>query len=251
MKKHLSVISHAARGVVYKLLIIIALTAAAQIFMFMRAADSLLAYSDPRLGAPTFIDLTFRAKLPIICGAGFVLLCAAVCLNGCELKGSRISYTYRRLRISESAVLAWHSGVNAVCFLTYWASQAAIAILFWVLYTKNANAAGLIAQAPLVWFYNDEYLHTLLPIEDYLRFARNIIICLSLGFCSAAFSFRQRRGKRAWGIFVLALVTFFSFVQDMAEGSADAAMIGFCVLCCGIVLLGIYSATSEETEDES
>lgn len=249
MKKHLSVISLASRGVVYKLIIIIALTAAAQVIMFLRSLDTYI-LSEPSFGAFSFADVIFRAKLPLICGAGFVLLCAACCFAGCELKGSRISYTYQRLRISESAVLAWQSGVNAMCFIIYWASQAAIAALLWVIWSKSGHAHGLIAQSALVFTYNNDYLHSLIPIEDYMRLARNIILCLGLGFCSAAFSFRQRRGKRAWGIFILAIITLFSFVQNMAEGTADAAMIGFTLLDCGIVLFGVSSAMTEEYEDE-
>ena len=250
MKKHLSVISLASRSVVYKLLLIIALTAAAEVIMFMSTFGSIAAAHSYGYGEITFYDIVFRSKLYFVCAAGFVLLCAACCFAGCELKGSRISYTYCRLRIGEVTVLAWQSGVNSLCFLTYWASQAAIAILLWVIYVNSGSAASIIAQTPLVWFYNSEYLHSLLPIEDYMRLARNIVICLSLGFCSAAISFRQRRGKRAWGIFILAIVTLFSFVEDMAEPSADAAMIGFCILACGIVLFGIYSAMTEEYEDE-
>lgn len=232
MKKILSVLGLAACSTLPGMLVLMVLLAAVQsaaFFAALRTAESLeYALSSSRMAW--------------IGGAGFAALCALVALVGCDLWGSRVSLTLRRLRVSERCItLAW-GGYFAACFAVLWAWQMGVALL---LCTLGAQGEGLAVGLA---FYRDRFLHSLLPMADASRWVRNAALCVSLGLTAACFSFRQRQGKKGLAFPVLASLTLVVFSQSMGNFASDAVVTLVALFVTGTTVWGLWLSDEEEEE---
>ena len=213
MKKHLSVLMLLARSSIYPLLALLAAVAAAQAGAFLLAARMAQGVVSPEI-------LVKNGRLSLIFAAGFLALSALACTFGTETS-ARQRYTLRRLRIGERAVYAWQAAYNAACFLLYWATGALTAMALTALYLRGCPAGEVTGQSLFLTFFRNDYLHSLVPLQDWPRLVRNLIFAAALGLSTAYVPYgHSRSGKGANAIALIAMVTV-TFVRGVGEYTGD------------------------------
>lgn len=108
-----------------------------------------------------------------------------------DKKGKSV-YTMNRLGLSETTVTLIFGLVFTGYFLLYWAFQIAVCYGFFVWYSRFTLVSS---NAFMLACWRSEWLHILLPLGEWWGYLRNLIICLSFGFCSAFATQQGRRGK--------------------------------------------------------
>ncbi|NCC68492.1 MAG: hypothetical protein EOM14_09945, partial [Clostridia bacterium] len=111
MKQHLSVLMLAARSTIYNVIGILALLAAAESALFY------LVLKKAQSGEGCCLEeAVTKSGIPLVCAGCFLLLCAALSLNGVEFSGSRFRYTIRRLSVSEETTAILWAVYYMACF---------------------------------------------------------------------------------------------------------------------------------------
>ncbi len=225
MKQHLSVLELAARTTLYKYLCLLVIMAATEIALFTMALRKMIT------GAPISLEqLINESHINIVCGTCFLILCTLLSMTGCET-GSRLRYTLQRLSVSEKASAFWWAGYNAVCFLLFWAAQVMIALLLCRLYVRQIDPVYVSDQTIFLAFYRNDFLHSLLPLEEISRYIRNGILILFLGLCCSCFSYRLRHDEKGIAIIVLAVTVAINFSKEAGNFRNDmlTVFIAFCI----------------------
>ncbi len=172
-------------------------------------------------------------------GVGLATLCAALALPLSDLFGTRPGLTLLRLRVGERAALLHIAGFDAACLLMLWAAHASV--LFLLAAQAGEAAAGLA-------FLREGYLHSLLPVADPPRLARNAVLCLSLGIAAARFPAVLRRGRKPLALPVLLCATLLFFSQEMGEWGGDVALGGLAALIAASQIYALYAPEEEGGE---
>lgn len=107
-------------------------------------------------------------------------------------KGSKSVYTTNRMGLSEEQMTLVFGGVFTGYFLLYWALQIAVAYGFFVWYSRFTLVSS---NSFMLACWRSEWLHTLLPLNEWWGYLRNIAICASFGFSAAIGSQKIRRSK--------------------------------------------------------
>lgn len=107
-------------------------------------------------------------------------------------KGSKSVYTLNRLGLTENTATLIFGGVFTGYFLLYWAVQLAFAYGVFVWYSRLSLVSS---NTFMLAVWRSEWLHTLLPLGEWWNYLRNLVICLSFGFCAAFAAQQGRRGK--------------------------------------------------------
>lgn len=217
MKKYLSVLMIASRSTLYKIIGLLLLMATAEIVLFYQVSHANELY--------TLDALIDRSHMPLISGIAFLALCYILSLVGYETSGSKIRYSIQRLSIREEAIATLWAVYNMGCFIIFWAIQLLIALFLCHQYTTIMDPLYWHNQTTFLTFYQNPFLHSLLPLEEGSRWVRNGVLIFALGITSASFSLNQRRGKRSVSIVVMAILTFVSFSQDLGDFSTDMLLI--------------------------
>ena len=121
-----------------------------------------------------------------------VLLLFALTRAAGDTAGSKSVYTTNRLGLSEEQRTLVFGGVFTGYFLLYWALQIAVAYGFFVWYSRFTLVSS---NSFMLACWRSEWLHTLLPLNEWWGYLRNIAICGSFGFSAAIGSQKIRRGK--------------------------------------------------------
>lgn len=233
MKKHLSVLMLHARSTVYKLLAAL---------VFMTAAEAALFYiTVRRLQDTNLMGLEYaftEGKIVWVFCAAFVLFCAVLLRSGYEF-GSKQGYTLRRLRVSEEAVFIWQAVYNTVCLFILWAFQLLVVMGLSMWYMSVADASVSGGQTIFLAFYRDEFLHSLMPLAEGSRLARNLILVPCLGTALAALPWRQRRGQKGIAGILLPAVAVVSFKGEMGLFAVDAIVSMAAIVMAGSAALGV------------
>lgn len=202
----------------------------------------------PWLG--TFGEALRWGGTPWVFRAALVLLCAMLCLQGCQLSGGKMGYTLARLPLSEKAATALWALAHMGCIVILWAWQLAVTFVLWRCYARAvpANAASNLMCA--INFYDSVFLHNLLPLADGYRHVRNILWVLSLGPATAAFGYFQRRGHVRKEVLLLALLGLWSFSTDISTGLDIAFSVAWLLLLASVVY-GMWEVSQDEDENEN
>ncbi len=217
MKRYFSVLMLAAGSTIYKISGLLLLMAALETASFYRLLQ--IGPVDQFYALESLID---RSGIPLICGFAFLGLCLILSLTGYESGRSKISYTLQRLSLREETIALLWSGYYLVCFLIFWAVQLLIVLCLSRLYIAVVDPAYLNEQTVFLAFFRNDFLRSLLPLEETSRLLRNGALLLSLSLGAACFPLKQRRGKRDIAMSFLAVFTFWSFPQEMGRFGSDA-----------------------------
>ena len=123
-----------------------------------------------------------ESKLSLVFTLAMAGLCAALCLGG--LLRVRDDLPLQRLRLGRNGAFWILAGENASCFLILWAWQTVLAIVL-ALWCASGHADLTGAHTLFVTSYRVRLLHALLPLGDWLLWARNIVMILALGMTTA------------------------------------------------------------------
>ncbi|MEA5012087.1 MAG: hypothetical protein VB100_10260 [Angelakisella sp.] len=210
MKKYLSVFELMARSTIYRILILLVAMAAVEGALFWFAVQK-----------NYWLEETFnQSRVSWAYAAFFVLLTATIAMTGCE-HGAKTGYTLRRLQISEMSVFLCQATYNIFCYFIFWTSQVFIVYGLFHFYTATADASSLGAQSLFLAFYRNDFLHSLLPLDEVSRYVRNGILILCLGITSAYFPVCQRAGKAGKELIVLVCVVLLFFASSMGGLAND------------------------------
>ena len=168
-------------------------------------------------------------------GAGkwwMLMLMALLVATAGAARGSKTTYTLNRLGLTENTATLIFGGVFTGYFLLYWAVQLAFAYGVFVWYSRLSLVSS---NTFMLAVWRSEWLHTLLPLGEWWNYLRNLVICLSFGFCAAFAAQQGRRGKVPLTWFVAPVLCAFllngrigSIGQDI---TLTVLLIGFTVGC--------------------
>ncbi len=245
MKKHLSVFGLFARSSIYKvLLILLAMCAVEVAFFHFELQDALEAYEVVGSGMASLERLFARAATNVYFRVALVLISIVICLPGCEFK-SNTSYTLRRLSVSERATFFHQAAYNTLVYVMLIAVQLVVAFGLSQYYVATVPAECISNQTITLAFYRNDFLHSLLPLEDVGLWIRNGLLILSFGLAAAEYPYRQRRHKFSATAMALGIYTIVYFDQSIGQ-------LGHVITTSTIVLMiigeVIYSLTRKDEE---
>ena len=217
MRKHLSVFMLYIRSSIFKILLLFLLMAAVELPMFYFAVEKSLALSS--IGIERMFE---RSHIAVVLAAALVLMSAQLCSAGCEY-GSKQGYTLRRLSVSERTVFAWQAAFNALAYLLLLGFQLMLVIVM-CQYGVEKMGEWASNQSIFLAFYRNRFLHSLLPLEEWTRYLRNVFIIIALGMASALFSYNQRRKKPGLAIIITLPVVIFGFPASAGGTATDVIM---------------------------
>ena len=242
MREHTSVLWLMIQSTFWKVLALLAGTAAVQAFLFQWAVQQL---SANHYGLEQALTQGQAAR---IAGIGFLVLTAVLCMTGAERGSEKTGYTLQRLSISEKTVLFWQAIYNGSCYLLLWASQVLVMMGLAQWYTRIAEPAMVTSQTVFLAFYRHEYLHGLLPMVEIEHWVRNLVLLIGLGLSSAYFTYAQRRRwkKGEWVTMVLVVLLF--FCDHVNSGGMEVLVIVITIACIVKILwkLGREGEAHEE-----
>lgn len=158
-------------------------------------------------------------------------------------KGSKSVYTMNRLGLSENQMTLIFGFVFTGYFLLYWAFQIALCYGFFVWYSRFTLVGS---NTWMIACWRSEWLHTLLPLDEWWGYVRNVAICLSFGFGAAFDSHRARHGKHSMVKIIPSVLCAFLLSGRVGE---IAPAIALTVLLVAYII-GDFLALKGGLEDE-
>lgn len=145
-------------------------------------------------------------------------------------KGSKSVYTMNRLGLSENQMTLVFGAVFTGYFLLYWAVQIAVCYGFFVWYSRFSLVGS---NSFMLACWRSEWLHTLLPLNEWWGYLRNLAICLSFGFTAAFCGQLLRRGRHPFAMVVPPVLCLFMLTGRIGEFWLDiiltVLLIGFTI----------------------
>ena len=238
MKRIWSVAMLATRQVVWKLLLILVVLSALELGVFW--------YNIPKgLTLLQFGALLDRAKFFWFLRAAIVALFVFQMYQGMDSRG-RMNYTLRRLPMGERAVTTIWALCHAMTYWVLWAAQLAVVLVCWRLYCMNIEI-GPRSLELFTQFYRNEFLHGLLPMQNYARGVTNFLMMLTLGFSAAYAGFRTRNRQKI----ILPIVTLSMSINMISANYRDdiveGILITYCLVVLGYMIWKIWVNAYEET----
>ena len=217
LKKHVSVFGLFARSSLFKVLLILLVLCAIEIVVFRVELQSALeAYEVVGSGMASLERMFERSAANVYFRAALILMTIAMGLPGCAFK-SNTHYTLRRLSVSERATFFHQAAYNTLMYLTLIAVQLVLAFGLSQYYAATVPAECVSNQTVTLAFYRNEFLHSLLPLEDVGLWIRNGLLVISLGLAAAEFPYNQRRRKFSSTAIALCIYTIVFFDQGIGE----------------------------------
>ena len=212
MKKHASVFAlYCRHSVPLLLLVFLALAAADVAGFYLLGGSAMASLSSDSFGQ--FVLITFFAAF---------WLCVATLLAPYNTR-ARYDYTLQRLQISERTAFFLHIVCNALCIFCLYAFQI---VLLWLLSWLYQSGAGYAegVQGIYVDFYRSAYLHSLLPLGEWLIWLRNLVYVLAAGILTAYMPLGMRCRSRSAAASIL-LINAFTLRFKIALGEST-----FCII---------------------
>ena len=217
MKKHLSVFGFFARSSFFKVLLILLAMCAVEIaFFHIELQDTLKAYEIAGSDIATLERIFMRAATNVYFRVALVLITVVICLPGCEFK-SNTSYTLRRLSISERATFFHQAVYNALVYLMLFGVQLVAVFGLSQYYLSVVPEECISNQSIFLAFYRNDFLHSLLPLEDIGLWIRNGLLVITFALATAEYPYRQRRHKFSSTALALVVYTIVWFDQSIGQ----------------------------------
>ncbi len=240
MKKYLSVVSLPARvsfGKLLSILIAMTLVQGGAFWFVLQRGPVAQSFS---------LEFVLEESLQKwIFGAGFLAFYAALAMSLFRT-GSRQNYTLMRLAVPAKGVFWLQCAYNAACLLLFWAWELCAVFGLCALYARLAPADYVSAQSVFLAFYRNDFLHSLLPFEDALRWVQNVFLVAGLSICAARRPQNRMKAQNVAFSMPLAAVAF--FVRPLGDDVSPVFAIGLAILCAGVCL---YQNLSEDVYEKA
>lgn len=167
-----------------------------------------------------------------IFGIAFIALTVILSMSG--TKGKQ-GYTLRRLRITEKETFVCQLIFNSLTYAMLIMAELITLMIISGMYFKFSSACELYSedfvthQTLFLSFYRNDFMHSILPLDDIPRHIRNVFYILGMGITSAAFPYLMRRKKICFEMPVLAVIIIFTF-NDSFEAYSEIALSVWTVL---------------------
>lgn len=231
MKKFTSSIGLFARSTLWRVLIVLVISAVLQLLMWgLEFRSSMRAYNEARLEMPTVEKIVDRGAVNAIFRLTLTAITVILCLPGASRR-SHTEYTLGRLSVSERGVFFCQAAYNAAVYLLLFAVQTALLFAMVLIYRTLAPAESVAPNIAYIAFYRNRFMHSILPLEDVRLWIRNIALVLILALSTAEFPYLRRRGRMsATPIAVLGCVWVFFSSEIGSIGQLVAAISGLLVV---------------------
>lgn len=224
MKKYLSVLEMITRSSIYKVLLIIGGMLVAEAILF---GNTLI--NPEGICLEEYIDQSYYS---IVFKIAYILLTIVLVFPGMNI-GSTQSYTLQRLRIKERWIYGLQIIYNLLAYVLLWGAQLAMLLVSAVAYQKYLPEGTLWTNQTLfLAFYRNNFMHSILPLEDGASWWVLGLIGVSTAILTAEFTRQQRNGKFAFEILALMVIALIVFPREM----------GFEFVFLVIVLVFVYLA---------
>jgi len=215
MKQHISYWMLLCRSTVFKILAILAaMTAVEAGLFFIRGRDA--------IGLEQMVDATW---LKWLFGAALIVMTVLLGSVLCE-SGGKLDYTLRRLRLRRRSLFIWQAVYNFLCLVLLWLVQLFVALMLCWLWMRERE--GVSSQALFLAFYRSDFLHSLLPLEDVSRWARNVVCFAFMGIAAACVPVGHRRGKYNIGGALQAGWLMINFSKETGAVGPDVILMTVC-----------------------
>lgn len=207
MKKYKSVFEMITRSSIYKVLLIVGGMLVAEAVFFWNTL-----IRPEGLCLEEYIDQSYYS---IIFKIAYVLITIVIVLPGMNI-GSTQSYTLQRLRIKERWVYCLQAIYNFFAYVLLWGTQLAILLVSAKMYQKHLPDGALWTNQTLMMaFYRNNFMHSILPLEDGPSWWVLVLIGVSTAILTAEFTKQQRKGTFAFELLVLIVIAVLVFPREM------------------------------------
>ena len=189
----------AARNLWWKLLAILVLLVLVEYGLYCYADRVLQSQSETDI-LLSFSAIVEETHLKLVFLTAFLALTACCCLQGSRFSGKNL-YLLQRLPTAEWKVTLLWAVIHLVCFLILWAVQLLMVFVLWKIYLTDYPSAAPGLQL-LVFFYDNGFLHAMMPLRDISRWAVLLLYWPCMGWLTASFGFFQRRGQIIAGLLI-------------------------------------------------
>lgn len=222
MKRYQSVFEMITRSSIYKVLLVVGGMLVAEAILFWNA----LMY----LGGACLEEHIDQSYYSIVFKIAYVLITIAIVFPGMNI-GSTQTYTLQRLRIKERWIYGLQIIYNLLAYMILWGAQLAMLLVSAVLYQKYLPKGALWTNQTLfIAFYRNDFMHSILPLEDGPSWWVLGLIGVSTAILTAEFTKQQRNGKFVFELLGLMVTAIIVFPREM----------GFEFVFLVIVLVFVY-----------
>ena len=248
MKRIIPLLAISVRQTFYRFMAIAVLMSFTQAILFKRALERLSAdfHTYPDMFAP-LETVVSESRMHLVFIAALILLCLVLAYSACD-SGSKSIYTLKRLAVSQERICCLWTVYYFFCISALILWQLGLIIIFSKVYTASGPGLYSYSDAHTLFlaFWRNNFLHSIMPLEDISRHLRNISLIASLSMGITAFSFRQRTGKRSYsGILCLAF-TAIIFVFPHSNLPADVT---FSLLALSVTGVSLWSILGGDNND--
>ena len=237
MRQHRSVFMLFVRSSIYPVLGLMSVMSVLQIVLFRLAMESGL-YQNLE-------DTIAGSKIH------FVLYVAFWILMGWEnwmdtTSSSQVDYTWKRLRVPEWTVPVWRSVCSGMWFLSLWLMEGllVLGLCSWYLSVREVESA----QALLLACYRSEFLHSLIPMREWTRWARNLALVVGFGVTTGGCIGKPDKAQIILSV-TCGGVGSVMFLSPMGNSSGDAALTVFALFMAFVSVIR-WNLRGEEPEYE-
>ena len=231
MKKHGTLFLLFLRHTAWKVLAVLLVSAAVQVGLFRFLVPDPTRHSLEIALGPMETCLWWMAILT------FALL-VSLLLTASTGKGKgRTDYLLDRLAVPPKEVILCQGLYNTLALLLFWAVQALIFLAMGAMYGRMGGHLG--PQTFFLATWQNDLLHSFLPMEEVSRWVRNLIWWAGMGFTAAAGSAQLRQKEKAVAVFGLIGASAAVFRCPMGNLCLDVV---YSLLAIGVTAVALYNA---------
>ena len=225
MKRYLSVFEMIARSSIYKVLLIICTMLAAQAVCFYLSMTS-----PSGLSIEAYVD---QSQYSMLFKIAYILVSIAIVFPGMNL-GSVQSYTLQRLRIKEKRIYWLQAVYNFLAYMLLWGAQLVMLFANILVYQKYLPEGAIVTNQTFVMaFYRNDFMHTILPLEDGPGWWVLVLFGVASALAAAETTKLQREGKFGFELVLVIAAAMISFPRALGYDVAFpliALAVVFCIM---------------------
>ena len=208
MKRYLSVFEMIARSSIYKVLLILVGMVAVEAAFFYHTM-----MHPEGLNIERYID---QSHYSLIFKIAYILVTLVIVLPGMNI-GSTQSYTLERLRIKGKRIFWLQALYNTLAYVLLWGVQLMVILVSAKVFEKNLPlTAEWSHQTLFLAFYRNDFMHSILPLEDGPGWWLLGIVIIGTAIVTAGFTKQQRDGKFAFELLLMVVAVLISFPRAMS-----------------------------------
>ncbi len=185
------------------------------------------------------------AEHPLLCGSYFIALAGVVTWCSCCYMGKpNVGFLLGRLRLPLSHIAFIWCAHTALCLLVLWGIQVILLYSVYCFWQSGVDSVFYSNQTFFLDCYRCDFLHSILPLGDWLLWVRNLLCGLCLSLCSGVALCASVRGKQSKFFLAALLFAVWSMFQSTTI-EVGCALFVYAVASAHAIFV-ICTATLEE-----